>query len=119
MAMPGRRRDGRLPIRGASEAPFGLPYRRRNFGVNIEFMADSHNPLRSEQDNNANARSSVVVTLEPDLVLALDRYAREHGDMTRPEALRSAFRDWAIARGYAPSADEGTRPEDLNASNDD
>lgn len=62
----------------------------------------------------------IGVRLQPDLLSALDRFAaKEYGALSRPEALRTAFRDWAIAHGYVPSADEGKRPEELNASNDD
>lgn len=35
------------------------------------------------------------------------------------EAIRRIIRDWLIGHGYLPSSQEGTRPEDLNASNDD
>lgn len=60
------------------------------------------------------------VKLEPELVLALDRFIAEVGiDISRPEALRSAFKNWAVAHGYLHPGDEGIRPEDLNASNDD
>lgn len=82
-------------------------------------MADSIFSPAGNQGSQPKSRSEQVgVRLEPDLLAALDRYAKEHGEMTRPQALRAAFRDWAIAHGYMPSADEGTRPEDLNASND-
>ena len=36
-----------------------------------------------------------------DLLDALDRFiAEDHKGATRPEALRIAFRDWAIGHGY-------------------
>jgi len=40
--------------------------------------------------------------------------------MSRPEALRVAFRQWAESRGYLPALplDEGKRPSELNAGND-
>lgn len=42
----------------------------------------------------------VGVRLQPDLLEALDRFiAEEKPDTSRPEALRIAFRDWAIAHG--------------------
>lgn len=82
-------------------------------------MADSKTSFaRDPTSKPAGTESVVGARLEPDLLSALDRYAREHGEMTRPQALRAALRDWATAHGYLPSADEGTRPEDLNASND-
>lgn len=43
----------------------------------------------------------VGVRLQPDLLDALDRYIREEQPGTsRPEALRTAFRDWLIGHGY-------------------
>jgi metal-responsive CopG/Arc/MetJ family transcriptional regulator len=64
--------------------------------------------------------TQVQVRLQPDLLRALDRFiAEEAPDVSRPEALRTAFKDWAVAHGYLHSGDEGIRPEDLNASNDD
>lgn len=74
---------------------------------------------RDPISNGAGAGSVIGVRLDPDLLSALDRYAKEHGELTRPQALLAALRDWATAHGYMQSADEGTRPEDLNASNDD
>ncbi|MGO4836405.1 hypothetical protein AB4144_29590 [Rhizobiaceae sp. 2RAB30] len=61
---------------------------------------------------------TVSVRLQPELVSALDRFAR-NGDLSRPQALLAAFRDWAIAHGYVSSDDEGKRPDELDASNDD
>jgi hypothetical protein len=61
----------------------------------------------------------VCAAMSPDLIAALDRYiAGEQPTMTRPEALRAAFRDWATGRGLVESADEGLKPGELNASND-
>jgi hypothetical protein len=60
------------------------------------------------------------VRLEPELLEALDRYAREKGlEGSRPDSLRSALREWALSHGYLAVADEGRRPADLDASNDD
>lgn len=43
----------------------------------------------------------VAVRLPPDLLAALDRYIKEEEPkMTRAEALRHAFRDWAIGMTY-------------------
>lgn len=63
----------------------------------------------------------IGVRLHPDLLGALDRFiTEERPDTSRPEALRIAFRDWAISHGYITAAErEGIRPENLNASNDD
>ena len=35
------------------------------------------------------------------------------------EAIRRIIRDWLVGHGYLPADQEGTRPEDLNTSNDD
>jgi hypothetical protein len=61
------------------------------------------------------------VRLEPELLEALDRYGRERGtEASRSDSLRSALREWALSRGYLPSVpDEGKRPAELDASNDD
>ena len=46
----------------------------------------------------------VNVRMPPDLLDALDQFIREeHPDTSRPEALRIAFRDWAIGHGYLPN----------------
>jgi len=61
----------------------------------------------------------LTLELSPDLAAALDRFIeREHAVMTRSEAMAAAFREWATARGLVASADDGLRPEELNASND-
>jgi predicted N-acyltransferase len=51
--------------------------------------------------------TSIHLSLRPDLLAALDRYiAEEKPDVSRPEALRIAFRDWAEQQGYlAPETD--------------
>lgn len=42
-----------------------------------------------------------MTRLQPDLLAALDRFiSEERPKASRPEALRMAFRDWAIAHGY-------------------
>lgn len=41
-------------------------------------------------------------------------------EIGREEALERILRDWLSAHRYLPAEkDDGTRPEDLNASNDD
>ncbi len=48
------------------------------------------------------------VHLEAELVLALDRFISEVGvEISRSEALRSAFKNWALAHGYLQRGDEG------------
>lgn len=47
----------------------------------------------------------VGVRLQPELLAALDRFIAENPDApSRPEALRIAFRDWAIGQGLLPSS---------------
>jgi hypothetical protein len=63
----------------------------------------------------------IGVRMPPELLAALDRFvATRDASMTRPEALRVAFREWAVDRGLlVPSPrDEGKRPDELNAGND-
>lgn len=62
----------------------------------------------------------VLVRLQPELLDALDRFIDDAAPgASRPEALRRAFRRWATDSGYLASEQEGIRPEDLNAANDD
>jgi hypothetical protein len=43
----------------------------------------------------------IGVRLQPDLLSALDRFCAESGNgISRPEALRIAFKDWATGQGY-------------------
>lgn len=43
----------------------------------------------------------IGVRLPAELLTALDQFiAEEQPDASRPEAMRIAFRDWAIAHGY-------------------
>ena len=62
----------------------------------------------------------IMVRLPGDLLRALDRSIEEHeGREDRPQAVISALREWAHARGYLDEpGDEGIRPEDLSAAND-
>ncbi|QCI68163.1 hypothetical protein [Phreatobacter stygius] len=57
----------------------------------------------------------------PDLLAILDAYiARERPGVSRPEALRYIFREWAIAHDHMPADGFGMalELEDLNAEND-
>ncbi len=87
--------------------------------VNLISM-DQHIPPSQKGQPSPPAEKAVTVSvrLPPELVSALDRFAR-NGDLSRPQALRAAFHDWAIAHGYVQSEDEGKRPDELDASNDD
>jgi hypothetical protein len=54
----------------------------------------------------------VGVRMPPDELAALDRFiAEQKPDMSRPEALRYAFRDWAIGQGLLPHRED---PEGAN-----
>lgn len=61
------------------------------------------------------------VRLHDDLMVPLDVFiSHEPGKPSRPEAIRRLVREGLIARGILhPDPQEGTLPEDLNASNDD
>lgn len=62
---------------------------------------------------------TLAVDLPAELSAALDRFVeRDHPDLTRAEALAAAFRDFASAHGLGATADEGMKPDELNASND-
>ncbi len=63
----------------------------------------------------------IGVRMAPDLIAALDKFIHEEAPAaSRPEALRTIFRQWAEGRGYlaALPPDEGKRPSELNADND-
>lgn len=63
----------------------------------------------------------IGVRMPPELLGALDRFVTEERHaMSRPEALRIAFKQWATDRGFLPAAplDEGKRPDELSADND-
>ena len=83
-------------------------------------MQDEQNP-KPPKDMIAAAADGMPleVRLEPELIEALERYARELGlDGHRPEWVRAALRDWALSRNYLTVSDEGRRPDELDASND-
>lgn len=45
--------------------------------------------------------AQIQVRLQSDLLDALDTFIADgEGEMSRPEALRRAFRDWAVGNGY-------------------
>ena len=82
--------------------------------------------IDSSYDRKARGRPRIDATLvgvrmPPDLLNALDRFANEdERSLSRPEALRTAFKEWATERGYLPALplDQGKRPDELNADND-
>jgi len=43
----------------------------------------------------------IGVRLQPELLSALDRFCEESSsEISRPEGLRVAFKDWAVCHGY-------------------
>ena len=61
-------------------------------------MPDINNSKRGRPPANT---TGLMVRVPPDLLAALDRFiAEENPGASRPEALRLAFRDWAIGHGY-------------------
>lgn len=66
---------------------------------------------------------SLTVALPAHLSEALDRFiAHEGSGLSRDQALARAFHAWALQNGFAHREDdgqEGKRPEELNATNDD
>jgi len=51
---------------------------------------------------------------------ALKSYIADHpGTLTREQAISTILENWFASHGYLPSRQEGLRPEDLDASNDD
>lgn len=84
-------------------------------------MSQAGSDDRSTRGRPRTNATLVGVRLAPELVAALDRFIGEEMPGTsRPEALRVAFRQWALGRGYlAPfPPDEGKRPSELNSDND-
>lgn len=56
--------------------------------------------------------TSLNVRMPPDELALLDRFiAEQKPDMSRPEALRFAFKDWAIGQGLLPHRED---PEGAN-----
>ncbi|WP_327527128.1 hypothetical protein [Bosea sp. (in: a-proteobacteria)] len=65
--------------------------------------------------------AAVTIILGEAQLAALDRYLRDHKPtLTREQALSEIVAAWANAQPGTPPlpADEGLRPEELNASND-
>lgn len=60
-----------------------------------------------------------MTDLPTDLEEAILAFAAQY-KITREQAVERILRDWLVDHGYlAFSGEKGTRPEDLNASNDD
>lgn len=76
--------------------------------------------MKPEARFPTSAEPHVTVRPEPDILAAIDRFiAAKMPGATREEALLAALREWAGRHGYLPVHQEGLRPEELNASNDD
>lgn len=51
---------------------------------------------------------------------ALKAFIADHPDIeTREQAVAAILENWFSSHGYLPHAQEGMRPEELDASNDD
>ncbi len=62
----------------------------------------------------------ILVALDDETLVALDNWRREqNGVPSRSSAIQTLLRDQLRGLGHLPVDQEGTRPEDLNASNDD
>lgn len=52
--------------------------------------------------------------------IALQTYINDHrGRLTREQAISTILENWFASHGYLPPQQEGLRPEELDASNDD
>lgn len=90
-----------VSVRAGRELPPSLPAR---------FISCYHQCMASSIRDNKKPRGRPVTTgtspligvrLPSDLLDALDRFiAQEQPGISRPEALRLVFRDWAIGHGY-------------------
>lgn len=80
--------------------------------------------MKHGQDtSDATKHTSITVRLPANMVAALDRFiAQQDGDTSRAETVAGIVRAWAIDNGFAhrdEDGEEGLRPEELNAANDD
>lgn len=76
-------------------------------------------PVPEKQTSEARS-AALSLALPEDLSAALDRLVGQQAPgTTREEMMVCVFREWATARGLVAGTDEGKRPDELNASNDD
>jgi len=68
---------------------------------------------------NVDEGTTISVQLPPDLLAALDKFAERDDVETRSEAARLILKLWLEDNQMLETGQKGTRPEDLNASNDD
>ncbi len=58
--------------------------------------------------------------LNETLEAALKAFIADHPDIeTREQAIAAVLENWFSSHGYLPHSQEGLRPEELDASNDD
>ncbi|SER92931.1 hypothetical protein [Rhizobium sp. NFR03] len=59
-------------------------------------------------------------TTDPKIEAALASFISDHPEIdSRDAAIAAILENWFTSHGYLPHGQEGTRPEDLDASNDD
>lgn len=59
-------------------------------------------------------------TTDPRIETALKAYLSDHPEIhDRDAAIASILQNWFTGHGYLPHGQEGTRPEDLDSTNDD
>ena len=57
---------------------------------------------------------------DPRIEKAVEAFIADHpGIHTRDQAIAAILENWFASHGYLPQHQEGRRPEDLDASNDD
>ncbi|CZT34166.1 hypothetical protein LRX75_05490 [Rhizobium sp. DKSPLA3] len=59
-------------------------------------------------------------TTDPKIEAALASFISDHPEIdSRDAAIAAILENWFTSHGYLPHGQEGTRPEDLDATNDD
>ncbi|WP_075292455.1 hypothetical protein [Pararhizobium arenae] len=62
----------------------------------------------------------MTASFEPRIEHALQSFISDHPGMTsREQAIAAILENWFTSHGYLPSDQQGIRPENLDASNDD
>lgn len=75
-------------------------------------MSSSISNIRKSRGRPKVGATPLTVRMPPEELALLDRFiAEQQPDMSRPEALRHAFRDWAVAQGLLPHRED---PEGAN-----
>lgn len=69
-------------------------------------------PKKRGRPSSGGRQAGVLVRMPADELALLDRFiAEQKPDMSRPEALRFAFRGWAVSQGLMPFRED---PEGAN-----